>query len=466
MLLKEKAVQPVSLKAELGQQVYYKNLLKSFFCLVLGGLIFFVPLQIGENDTNILFGLIVNFIVDNLGAIWFWTVVGIIFLNAVGFMYSRYILKKNNWIKNLYKSDSILLGIIYVVAAVYSIMFAFQFGPEMIIGPYTGGVIINDIALPVGIIVALGGMFVVFFISFGGLQFVGTLLEPIMRPLFKIPGNAALDTVSSFFGASSVGAYITSKLYKENVYTKKEAATIATSFCVVSIGFAALVANTVGLLPMFTTVFLVAFLTVLIIAAIIVRIPPLSRKPDVYYNGQIQTEEDRKTNIKYNVQLFRNAVNRAVNRSYQAESIGKELMKGFLEGASLVPKILCLITAVGLTGLILVEYTPIFTWLGIPMVPILTLFGVPDAQAIAASTIVGITEMYLPVLLIADAGVSVGAAFFIAVLSLVQIIFFAETAVIILATGVPITAKELVIIFFQRTIIAIPIIALFMHLLI
>ncbi|WP_138418761.1 YjiH family protein [Aquibacillus sediminis] len=465
MLLKEETGKTLSLKEELGEQKYYSNLLKSFFCLILGGLVFFVPFQTGEEGTNILFGLIVNFFVDGLGEILFWSVTGIIVLNALGFLYSKYFITEDNWLKKMYKSDSLVLGSIYVLASVYAIMFAFQVGPEMVRGDNTGGVIISSIALPVSLIVALGGMFVAFFIAFGGLQFVGTLLEPVMRPIFKIPGFAALDTVASFFGASSVGAYVTSKLYKENIYTKREAATIATCFCVVSIGFAALVANTVGLLPMFTTVFFVAFLVVLITAFIMVRIPPLSRKPDVYFNGRVQTDEDRKVNVKYNGQLFRNAINRAVSKANDAESIMKELAKGFMEGARLTPKILCLITAVGLTGLIIVEYTPIFTWLGMPMVPFLSLFGIPDAQVIAASTLVGITEMYLPVLLIAEAGVSIQAGFFIAVLSLVQIIFFAETAVIILATGVPISAKELIIVFFERTIIGIPIIAVFMHLL-
>lgn len=49
--------------------------------------------------------------------------------------------------------------------------------------------------------------------------------------------------------------------------------------------------------------------------------------------------------------------------------------------------------------------------------------------------------------------------------SMVQIIFFSETIVVMMATKIPVTLKELVICFFERTILAIPFTAIVMHLL-
>lgn len=49
--------------------------------------------------------------------------------------------------------------------------------------------------------------------------------------------------------------------------------------------------------------------------------------------------------------------------------------------------------------------------------------------------------------------------------SMVQIIFFSETIVVMLSTRIPVNLKELIICFFERTLIAISISALFMHLL-
>ena len=86
---------------------------------------------------------------------------------------------------------------------------------------------------------------------------------------------------------------------------------------------------------------------------------------------------------------------------------------------------------------------------------------------IAPSLPVGIAEMFLPVLLIQDqvAVLSEAARYMVVTVSMVQIIFFSETIVVMMATKIPVTLKELVICFFERTILAIPFTAIVMHLL-
>lgn len=75
--------------------------------------------------------------------------------------------------------------------------------------------------------------------------------------------------------------------------------------------------------------------------------------------------------------------------------------------------------------------------------------------------------MFLPVLLISDkvSMLSEGARYMVVTVSMVQIIFFSETIVVMLSTRIPVKLKELIIYFFERTLIAIPISALFIHLL-
>ena len=48
---------------------------------------------------------------------------------------------------------------------------------------------------------------------------------------------------------------------------------------------------------------------------------------------------------------------------------------------------------------------------------------------------------------------------------MVKIIFLAESLVDITNTGLPVSFKELMIVFIQRTLIAMPLTAIFMHLL-
>ena len=50
-------------------------------------------------------------------------------------------------------------------------------------------------------------------------------------------------------------------------------------------------------------------------------------------------------------------------------------------------------------ALILAEYTPLFTWLSAPFVPVLNWAGVAEAEAAAPALVVGFADMYLPALI-------------------------------------------------------------------
>lgn len=117
------------------------------------------------------------------------------------------------------------------------------------------------------------------------------------------------------------------------------------------------------------------------------------------------------------------------------------------------------ILAVGILAILLAENTPVFDWLGQPIVPLLELLGIPDAEMIAPATLIGITEMFLPALLVTEAAIA--AKFFIAVLSLSQILFFSATIPLLLELDIPVRLVRYIIpLFLLRTIIAIPTIAL------
>jgi nucleoside recognition membrane protein YjiH len=92
----------------------------------------------------------------------------------------------------------------------------------------------------------------------------------------------------------------------------------------------------------------------------------------------------------------------------------------------------------------LAKETPVFTLLGRPLVPVLEILGLPDAQTIAPATLVGITEMYIPALLVQQAPIP--ARFFIAVLSVSQLIFFSAVGpmMIDMFRGIPVRARDLV----------------------
>lgn len=114
----------------------------------------------------------------------------------------------------------------------------------------------------------------------------------------------------------------------------------------------------------------------------------------------------------------------------------------------------------GTIALIIATYTPFFKWISYPMALYLKVLGVPEAFAAAPATLVGFTDMFIPALL-AVGLTSVKTKFVIGVLSLVQIIYLTEVGTIIIKSEIPLNFWKLLVIFLERTIIAIPLIVLF-----
>ncbi|PAB60453.1 YjiH family protein [Anaeromicrobium sediminis] len=459
-------------KIQLDKSSYSKGLTKSIIFTSIAVAVFFMPVTIG-GKSDVLFGFIYNFFKNLLGNFGLWLITGVIVANSVVSFYGKFMAKKDSFLYEYYGHDSILHPFFYLLGAVYAVIYTLhvsfeQFtGPDIIVGGSTGGTVIPAIVVGVAWIIQVGAFFMPFLLSYGGIDFIGSILEPFMRPVFRVPGKSAVDAIASFVSSSSMAVIITSKLYRTNTYTKREATIIATCFSAVSVGFAMLVVKTAGLGEHFIKVYFSSFFIAFVITFFMVRIPPLSKKEDIYHNGRIQTEEDRVGEAKFEKGIFKRGIDRAAKRAYTANSIFSEIKSSLIDGYSVMPKVLSLLSAVGITGLIVAEYTPFFRIIGKVFVPLLVLLKVPNAAEIAPSVPVGIAEMFLPVLLIADKVdvLDIGARYFVTAVSMVQIIFFSETIVVMIATRLPVKLWELVVCFLQRTLIAIPLVALAMHIL-
>lgn len=457
---------------ELDKKRYTIGLLKAIFLTGVAAIIFFVPITV-DGKTDIVFGFTYRFFINLFGDFGLWIATGAITINALASMYGKFIAKKDTRLYKYYEGDSVFHPFIYLLGAVYAILYLLhvsfsQFvGPEWIVGPDTGGVVIPGIVLATMWVLPVGAFFMPFLLNYGGIDFIGAILEPLMRPVFKVPGKSAVDAVTSFVTSSSMAVIITSKLYKTNVYTKREASVIATCFSAVSVGFAMVVIKTSGLSEHFPKVYFSSFLIAFLISIVMVRIPPLSKIQDIFYNGRTQTDKERVGGTKLEPATFKRGVDRAAKKAYTANNIFKEIGSSLVDGYVVLPKVLTFISAVGISGLIIAEYTPFFNWLGMIFVPLLKICQVPNVLEIAPSIPVGIAEMFLPVLLIADKVeiLDIGARYFVTALSMVQIIFFSETVAVMLATKMPIKLGQLVICFLERTLIGIPIVALAMHIL-
>lgn len=434
------------------------NFLKFFFFSGIGVFMFFIPITVGGSSA-VPMVLLISAVKALVGETLNWLVFAICVGLSITFTISR--IQKDGLIAKFHKKDGWGAGSLYYLGGIFSTMLVFNVGPEQIKNADVGGLAI-DLAGSVLFTVTIAGWLVTFLIEFGLLEFIGTLMEPIMRNIFKLPGQSAVTAISAFVAAPAVGVFMTNKLYNANVYTEKEACCVATNFSVVSLGFFALLVSITQTVEMYSKVVVSSLIVTFILAAIVIRIPPLSMKKDNYMNGVKQTPEMRKSS-RYTPDIFKKAL---------AASTTKASLTPYSVFGTAVPdvvsfavKIVAYVQSIAVFALLISTYTPFFTWIGKPMVPYLELMQLPDAAAIAPATLVGIAEIALPVLTIAGQNIAPMSIFFVIVLSTVQIIFFTESATAMMQADMGLTFFELVLIFLVRTIIAIPIVAIFAHLL-
>ncbi|WP_130807697.1 YjiH family protein [Senegalia massiliensis] len=460
----------------LNKSDYTSSLIKFLIISSIAILVFFIPI-----DGSILFGTIYNGLIDLLdrlivingvqvGSLLICTI--ILSVTGITSFIGKFFSKKGSKMYNYYEKDSIIHPFLYLAGGLFITLYFLEAigiydAPDIIVGASTGEMVIPGVVIGVAAIIPVGAFFIPFLTDYGAIDFFGVLLEPLMRPFFKTPGKSAVDAVASFVGSTTMGIIITGRMYKSSTYTEQESAIVATCFSAVSVGYALLVMETAGIGQYFVITYFSSFLIAFILAAIIGRIPPISKKRDIFYNGRIQTAEERKeAKIKFGTQMITTGVDRATKRAYTSNNMPKRIFESIKNAFPVLPKVITLLCSIGIIGMIVAEYTPIFDYLGYIFLPLVKILGVPDAMVAAAALPAGITEMFIPVLTIADqvAELSVKTRYFVTTVSMVQIIFLAESVVVIMTTGLPVKFKELMIVFVERTFLAMPFAAIFMHL--
>ena len=297
--------------------------------------------------------------------------------------------------------------------------------------------------------------------DFGLLEYVGALLTKFMRPLFKVPGRAAVDCITSWIGDGTLGVMLTCNQYEGGYYNAKEASIIATLFSAVSITFSLVVLGEVGLTEMFGVYYLLICFVGIVCAFICPRIWPLCKKPETYLvEGHAMPDtlpEGYKSSAEYGMDL-------ALKRVAEHQGIGQFLKSGTKNCLTMWFGILPTVMAVGTIALILANYTPIFDYLGLPFKPLLELLGVPEALEASKTMVVGFTDMFTPAILIAGCEDAM-TRFIVAVISITQVLFLDEVGGLIISSKLPVNLGELFVIFIERTIISILIVCPIAHLL-
>ncbi|MCM3706745.1 MULTISPECIES: YjiH family protein [Cytobacillus] len=415
----------------------FKNKVKFFLFSSIGLFMFFVPVTI-DDKSSIMLDHFVTAIQGFIPSAVPYYALLVILLGAIYPFWTK------TWNKN---KVNIGFSIFKVIGFITAFMIVFGFGPAWLFDPSMGPFLFDKLVVSVGLLVPIGSVFLALLVGYGLLEFFGVIMQPIMKPIWKTPGKSAIDAVASFVGSYSIGLLITNRVFKEGKYNIKEAAIIATGFSTVSATFMIVVAKTLGLMEIWNTYFWTTFAVTFIVTAITVRIWPLKSMSEDYYNGQEPPAES------FTGSRLQAAWKEAMDTAAQSPSLWKNIMDNLKDGFVMTMSILPSIMSVGLFGLVLAEFTPVFDWLGYIFYPFTALVQLPEPLLAAKASAVGIAEMFLPALLAAEAAMV--TKFVIGVVSVSAIIFFSALVPCILSTEIPITIPQLLVIWAERTILTI-----------
>ena len=434
----------------------------------IGVLLFMVPILVNETWT-IAVKLLADVINGAIGTFLPFLCAVILTISAVMALITLIakpdFVMKNEMLKESF-SCSPVWAFIRVLGCIFVWLTYLKIGAEdgsifgMVSGADQGGVALDLIAGLV-IIFAIASFLLPLLLDFGLLEFIGALLTKYMRPIFMVPGRAAVDCITSWIGDGTLGVMLTCNQYEGGYYSEKEAAIISTTFSAVSITFSLVVLNQVGLTEYFGVYSLILCFVGIVCAIICPRIPPLSFKKDNYLiPGRAMAEtlpEGYKNSREYGMAL-------AMKRVSEHNGIGEFFASGAKNCVSMWFGVLPTVMCIGTVALILTNFTPIFQILGIPFMPLLNLLGVPEASAASSTMIVGFADMFTPSVIIAASGAPDITRFIVAIVSVTQVLFLDEVGGLILGSKLPINLLELFIIFLERTILSLLIVCPLAHL--
>lgn len=423
------------------------SMMKFFLFSAIGIFMFFVPIAVGGKSSIPLDHLVTWINTTFSAAVPYYAFIVIL----MGAIYPFY---RKTWNKN---STTMIFSFLKVTGVIVALMMLTDVGPAWLFEPGMGPFLYEKLVIPVGVLVPIGSVFLALLVGYGLLEFFGVLLQPIMRPVWKTPGRAAIDAVASFVGSYSIGLLITNRVFKEGKYTIKEATIIATGFSTVSATFMIVVAKTLGLMEVWNTYFWTTLFVTFIVTAITVRLRPLRTMSDEYYEGKGVPEEP------VTEKRLKTAWEEAMIAANKAPSLGKNILDNLRDGMIMTMGILPSILSVGLLGLVLAEFTPVFDLIGYIFYPFTLILQIPEPMLAAKASAIEIAEMFLPAMLVTEAPMV--TKFVIGVVSVSAIVFFSALIPSIMSTEIPISLSKLVVIWIQRTILTLIIVAPIAHLL-
>lgn len=344
-----------------------------------------------------------------------------------------------------------------ILGSILYVIIYYKLGPEIIWNIDNGGTPGMILAPALVVIFVVLAAAVPLLTDFGLMEYVGTFARPVMQPLFKLPGRAAVDCLASWVGSSSVAVVITTKVHDQGYYSDREGAIISTTFSVISIAYIYVMADFVKLPHMYFQLLFSIYVVTFILALIMPRIWPLSTMPDTFSGraGQQRIGDDLPEGVTLGKWALKLAVNRAKEQTLSATLAG--LVKTLL---SLILSTMPLVISWGTVVLIIANSTQIFQYIAMPFGWLLELMRIPEAQQVGVAFILGYADQFLAAV-IGSSVTTDAARFMCAGISATGLVYMTEVGVLILNSSIPLGFGKLTAIYFIRAIFTVFLLAPF-----
>ena len=357
------------------------------------------------------------------------------------------------------------IGVVFIIFAVFKIGPGFMHEPHEMLAAKSvvdgvevftprsiSAFVLNGVLITISISIPLAAVFLPFLLNYGLVEFVGVLVRPIMRPLFRLPGRSAVIMLTAVLGNFSVAHIAVDEEYHRGQMTEREAMAICTGFCSSSVAFMLVLANNSGISDRWNAYFWSCFLMILIITVIGVRIPPISRVRNGYLEGITPQPESI-----YKDNLLKNAFREAMDVSEAADNPAKTISH-ILKATALV--LAAIIMGAGFStsaGMLLYMYTPIFEWLGVIFRPIMWLVQIPSHEVNIAATgaAFSLLEVTIPSMLVMSGEWSLHVRYMMAVVPITSVIFLGSYVPSLISTNLPVKFWHLMVVWVERMILSV-----------
>ena len=358
------------------------------------------------------------------------------------------------------------MNIVDIYLGVHFGFMNWMFDPVESLNTSIANFVMANILVTICISIPCASLFLPFLVDYGLVDFVGVFVRLIMRPVFKLPGRAAVIMVTAFLGNFSAGHIAVNDQYKSGRMTERESVCIDTSLSTVSVGFLMALAANTGLnnpelwggKNYWNLYFWVAFLITLIVALIGVRIYPLNKIPDSYCPGATPSPEK-----VVREDICRAAFTEALDIVDAQEPIGKRIEYIMKETMNVLGTVSAGTSFFGTFGVVLYTFTPVVRLLGYIFWPFFRIFGFTGEELTVACTgaMISFVEVTVPALMVTTGVWSLRLRFMLAVLPVTSIVFLASFVPCCMGTEVPVKFGHLCIIWLERMILSIIITGLF-----